>query len=197
MASKKHLVLDDDVYEALKGRKELLGSQLGDLGNAILRERIEEVRVSDMVCKVLLDSGRISLEEYKKAVQDATIRLRDPSRPHAIPVEVLASGETVSGSWEIHSLCSSPTGSFQILEVWARDSLARPMGQHSHEADEYFIALTGTTIITMTRLPFTLTPGAVLRVPSMVVHTATPLTQECHMLAVTLPATKEYSAIRK
>jgi mannose-6-phosphate isomerase-like protein (cupin superfamily) len=192
MASKKHLVLDDDVYEALRDRKLLLGSHLGSLGNSILRNSIAHIHISDAICKSLLESGRISTAEYEEAVKEATRTVQSVRIPRKPPIETLPSGRVVSGSWEIETLSNSPTGSFGILEGWARDSLSRPMGLHTHDADEYLIVISGTTVITMTGLPFTLTKGATLMVPARILHTATPLTNDCHILAITIPATDDF-----
>ena len=191
--TRKHLVLDDDVYEALVGRRDMTGLPIGRIGNSILRTHIAAVLLEDLVGKTLVETGRISQDEYSEVLHQASNELRRSFRPGHVPIETTVDGQLISGSWGISNVFSSPDGSFQILECWARDSLQRPMGQHSHDADEFFIALSGRALFVMRGLPFTLMPGNILQVPAGAEHSAVPLNAECHILAVTVPATAEYS----
>ena len=195
--TRKHLVLEDDVYEALLGRKDLTGLPISRIGNSILRGHIAAVLLEDLVGKRLVENGRISQDEYREVLREATTELRRSFQPGRAPIEASADGRMVSGSWEIENLLRSGDGSFQILECWARDSLQQPMGQHFHDADEYVIALNGRSFFVMGGLPFTLTKGNMLQVPSGAVHSAIPLSADCHLLAVTVPATAEYSVTSK
>lgn len=194
MPTQKHLVLDDDVYGALLGRKDLTGRPISRIGNSILRAHIAAAHLEDLIGKELVETGRISQDEYREVLHQALTELRRSFQPGRAPVEVSADGRMVSGSWEIENRFRSEDGSFQILECWARDSLQQPMGQHTHDADEYLIALNGSTLFVMSGLPFTLVKGNVLQVPARAEHSAVPLDSDCHLLAVTVPATVEYSA---
>ena len=195
--TRKHLVLDDDVHEALVGRRDMTGLPISKIGNSILRAHIAAVLLEDLVGRALVERGRISQDEYSEVLRQASNELRRSFRPGHPPVEATADGELISGSWGVKSVFSSPDGAFQILECWARDSLQQPMGQHSHDADEFFIALSGRALFVMHGLPFTLMPGNTLQVPAGAAHSAVPLNAECHILAVTVPATAEYSASPK
>lgn len=197
MPTRKHLVLEDDVYEALLGRKDMTGLPIGRIGNSILRTHIAAVLLEDLVGKRLVENGHISQDEYREVLREASIELRRSFQPGHIPVETVADGKLVSGSWEINNVFCSPDGSFQVLECWARDSLQQPMGQHSHHADEFFIALSGKALFVMSGLPLTLVPGNMIQVPAMAAHSAIPLTADCYLLAVTVPATADYSATLK
>lgn len=194
MPTRKHLVLDDDVYEALVGRKDMTGFPIGRIGNTILRGHIAAVLLEDLVGQKLIEEGLISRDEYREVLHQASAELRGSSPLGRVPVEIAANGGMVSGSWGISSVFSSPDGSFQILECWARDSLQQPMRQHSHEADEYFIALSGRALFVMSGLPFTLVPRNILQIPAGAAHSAVPLNAECHLIGITVPATDEYSA---
>ena len=197
MPTRKHLVLEDDVYEALLGRKDLTGLPIGRIGNSILRGHIAAVLLEDLAGKRLVENGHISQDEYREVLREASTELRRSFQPGHVPIEAMADGQLVAGSWGIDNVFSSPDGSFQILECWARDSLQQPMEQHSHDAAEFFIALGGRSLFVMSGLPFTLVPGNMLQVPARAAHSAIPLTADCYLLAVTVPATADYSATLK
>jgi hypothetical protein len=55
VSTSKHLVLDDDVHESLKKRKELTGSSIKEIGNSVLRASIENVFLNDIVGKMLIE----------------------------------------------------------------------------------------------------------------------------------------------
>ncbi len=175
----------------------MTGLPIGKLGNAILRSHIASVHLEELLGKKLVESGRVDREEYQEILEGALRELRDAFTPGHAPVEITASGDMVSGSWEIQSLLRPSDGGFQILECWARDALQRPMAQHSHDADEYAIMLGGRSHWVISGTPIVLQKGNVLQIPAEAVHACLPLDRECHMLVVTVPATPEYSTARE
>ena len=193
MPTSKHLVLDNDVYEALLGRKEMTGEPIGRIGNSILRVHIAAALLEDLVGKKLVEAGRLSDAEYADVLHQASEELRRMFHPARVTVEVLKDGTMVAGSWRIQSLQRSEDGSFHLLECWARDALQRPMAQHVHDAHEFLVSMGGRCFVVMGGLPFTLTKGNMLQVPAGAAHSAVPLDAECHLLALTIPATAEYS----
>lgn len=197
MPTQKHLVLDDDVYQALVGRKDMTGLPISRIGNSILRDHIAAVLLEDLVGKQLVEAGRISEDEYREILHRADSELRRTYQPGLAPVDVLGDGRMVSGSWEIENLLRASDDSFQVLECWARDSLQQPMGQHSHDSDEFIITLAGRTLFVLMGLPFTLVKGSVVQIPAGATHSGVPLDSDSHLLAVTVPATDEYSASPK
>lgn len=192
MSTKKHLVLDDDVHEILKQRKELTGSSIKEIGNSALRTVIENVFLGDIVSRILVESGKLSEQEYNRVLEQAAVELRRSHDTVGVPVEKTIRGTLVSGSLETRQLFRRSDGAFQVLECWTRDSRSLPMQAHRHSADEFFIALHGRTIITMSGTPYTLQPLSMLQVPSGVVHSVKPLNADCHMLAILVPAVPEY-----
>jgi mannose-6-phosphate isomerase-like protein (cupin superfamily) len=192
MPTRKHLVLEDDVYEALQGRKELSGLPLGKLGNAILRAHIASAFLENSVGQRLVEMGRVTAEEYRDILDQAARNLRRSFVPRMPPIERTGSGEMLAGSWSIQNVFAPPGGAFQILEAWARDSLQQAMGQHSHASDEYVIALGGKTLFVMSGAPCTLRKNGVFEVPAGVIHSATPLDADSHLVVVVIPAAPEY-----
>ena len=195
--SKKHLVLDEDVYAALVRRKRFLGTRIGAMGNSILRNHIADTHLKDLICRQLISSGRISEDDYNQALQEATAQIRRSWRRTStvIPVTHVSSGRMIAGSWEIEDITHPEDRTFQLLECWARDSRHQPMAEHSHEAEEYFVMLSGRALFIMQGQPITITKGNILQIPSNIPHTATPLDEDCHLLALTVPATVEYAAV--
>jgi len=192
MSAKKHLVLDDDVHEILKERKELTGSSIKEIGNSVLRTSIESVFLGDIVARILVEKHKLSEDEYNRALVQASAELRQSQANVRVPVEPTSKGTLVAGSFETRQIFRRSDGAFQVLETWARDSRCLPMQAHRHTADEFFIVFHGRVIITMNGTPYTLGPLNVLQVPAGVVHSVKPLDADCHMLAILVPAVPEY-----
>jgi len=192
VAPRKHLVLDEDIHEALSDRREMTGLPISQIGNAILRAHIGSTSLEQLLRERLIESGQITAEEYEQVLEDVERRLREEYRPGAAPIERVAPGQFIAGSWEIVNLLECPTGAFQLLEVWARDALQHPMTQHAHEADEYIISLAGRCLVAIGGIPFTMTKGCVLQIPSGAPHSSTPMDSECHLLVIVAPAAPEY-----
>ena len=192
MPTRKHLVLEDDVYQALVGRTQLSGQPIGKLGNAILRAHIGSALLESYVGRKLVEMGRVTEEEYRDVLDSATQALRRSFLPVSPPIHRGDGDLMIAGSWVIQNLFSPPEGAFQLLEVWAEDDLQRSMGQHAHEADEYVIGVGGKTMFVMNGIPCTLRQGNVIEIPAGVVHSATPLGADSHMLVVVVPAVPEY-----
>lgn len=194
MTPRKHLVLDEDVHEALSHRRDMTGLPISQIGNAIVRAHIAASLAEDLFGAELVKMGRVTKEEYRQLLEKTHRKLRDEFRPGTAGIERTARGRFTAGSWEIQNLWESPVGAFQLLEVWARDTLQRPITQHTHTADEYLVSLAGRCFVVLGGIPFTLTAGSVLRIPAGAAHTATPLDEQCHLLTVVVPAVAEYSA---
>ena len=192
MPKQKHLVLDNDVHEILKERKELTGSSIKEIGNSVLRTSIESVFLGDIVGRILAKKGKVSEDDYSRALEEASAELRQSQTNIRVPVEPTSKGTLIAGSLETRQLFRRSDGAFQILECWTRDSLKLPMQAHRHAADEFFIVLHGRIIITMSGTPYTLGSLNMLQVPADVIHSVKPLDPDCHFLAVLSPAVPEY-----
>ncbi len=189
MTTKKHLVLDDDVHEALEERKELTGSAIKEIGNSVLRACLESVFLGDMLGSILVKQGLVSQDDYEQAIDQASAKLTKPSK---LPIQRTAKGTVVAGSWESRQLFQRSDGAFQILELWTKDSRQLPIQQHRHPGDEFLVLLKGRAILTMSGLPYTLGPLNMLQVPAGVVHSLKPCACDCHLLCILSPAVSEW-----
>ena len=192
MSTKKHLVLDDDVHEILKERKEFTGSSIKEIGNSVLRTSVENVFLGDIVGRILVEKGKVSEDDYSQALGQAFAELGQSQASTRVPVEPTSKGTLVAGSWETRQIFRRSDGAFQVLECWTRDSRQLPMQAHRHAADEFFITLQGRIIITMNGTPHTLGALNMLQGPAGVVHSVKPLDPDCHLLTILSPAVPEY-----
>jgi quercetin dioxygenase-like cupin family protein len=192
MSTKKHLVLDDDVHEVLKEKKELIGSSIKEIGNSVLRTSLRNVFLGDILGRTLVEEGLVSEDGFAHALEEASAELRTAQAKLKVAIDTTKKGTLVSGSLETRQLFRRSDGAFQVLECWTRDSRGLPMEAHSHAANAFFIMLQGRMLVTMTGIPYALRPLNVLQVPSGVVHSVKPLDADCHMLAVLIPAVPEY-----
>lgn len=192
MSARKHLVLDDDVHKVLKETKELTGSSIKEIGNSVLRTSVENVFLRDIVGRILVKNGKLSEDDYTRAVEQAAAELEQSHANVRVPIERTSRGTLVAGSWETRQLFRRSDDTFQVLECWTRDSRKAPMQAHRHSADEFFIMLQGRISVTMSGTPYTLSALNILQVPSSVVHSVKPLDTDCHMLTVLVPAVPEY-----
>ncbi len=192
MSKQKHLVLDDDVHEILSERKQLTGSSIKEIGNSVLRDSMESVFLGDIVGRILVENGKVSENDYSRALNQASTKLRQSRAIIRIPVETTSKGTLIAGSLETRQLFRRSDSAFQVLECWARDSMGLPMDAHRHAADEFFIVLQGKMLVTMAGTAYTMRPLNILQVPSGVVHSVKPLDPDCHFLTVLVPAVPEY-----
>jgi mannose-6-phosphate isomerase-like protein (cupin superfamily) len=193
VAPTKHLVLDEDVHKALIQRREMTGLPIGHIGNAILRGHIAASLLESLLEQQLIEKGFITTDQYQEVLKQVDRELRDRVSPGTTPIERSPQGTFLSGSWETQTLFEDPVGSFQLLEIWARDALRQPMTQHAHDSDEYVIALAGRSFFVMNGVPFTLTKGNVAQIPANIAHSAIPMDPECHLLVLVAPAISEFS----
>jgi mannose-6-phosphate isomerase-like protein (cupin superfamily) len=194
MTTRKHLVLDDDVHEALTLRRDMMGFPIKQIGNGILRSHISASLFTEFLGEKLTEMGCVTKEQFQDVLQHVDRRLKDERRAGAPPLTRLPNGHFVSGSWEIKTLFEDPVGSFQLLEAWARDGFQNSMTQHIHDSEEYLIALSGRCFVVMGGTPFTLTSPSGLRISAGAPHSATPLDRECRIAILVTPSVPEYAS---
>jgi mannose-6-phosphate isomerase-like protein (cupin superfamily) len=192
MANRKHLVLDDDVYESLVKRRSLTGVPMGAIGNGILRSHIASRRIEQLVGEYLVSAGKVSPAEYEEALLAASENLRRASATAPLLLTQGDDGVLTTGSWSIRSLLCPPERTFQLLEAWARDSCERSTEQHTHNADEYIVLVEGRALCVLNGLPCTLQKGTVLHIPAGAIHTMLPVGRECHLLILVIPSVPEF-----
>ncbi len=193
MASKKHLVLEDDVYLKLKRRKTQTKLSVKAIGNSILRRALSRPPLPEAIGDKLVKMGKVSKEEYEQAVTEA---IKDSQKIPAHVSEIIKPTDRntfVAGSWEFKELCRSQDGAFQVLECWARDETKTFVQPHSHSEFEYFIVVAGRVQFESEMGNQVLTPTDSLCIPPERLHSNAPLTKDTRALVVSMPAMLELS----
>jgi mannose-6-phosphate isomerase-like protein (cupin superfamily) len=186
--TKKHLVLEDDVYLKLKKRKAHTSLSEKAIGNALLRSSLSRALLPDIIGQKLVESHKITQGEFTQAVEAALYELQEAAHPFAKIIKRTKTGSLVSGSWEFSECARSKDGAFQILECWARDSRNRAMPCHVHEETEIAVVVSGKVEIRLEGMIKILGPGESLSIPSQQIHTSAPLTTDTRLLMISTPA---------
>jgi len=187
--AKKHLVLDHDVYLRLQKRKKATGIAQQSLGNMILRSVLSQPNLLiEVVGRKLADSGAIQLEEYNEAVLSAIRDIRQAATEGSTLLETGPGNTLVSGSWEVRPLYRSPDGSFQVVEVGARNARKKPIAYHVHSEDEYMLVLSGSVLLEDTGRHMLLDSGSCCRIQRGSIHSAVPLGEDVQALTTFVPA---------
>jgi mannose-6-phosphate isomerase-like protein (cupin superfamily) len=172
----------------------MMGFPISQIGNGILRSHISASLFTEFLGEKLIESGCVTEEQFQYILEHVDRRLRNEQVAGAPPLTRLPNGHLISGSWEMETLFEDPMGAFQLMEAWARDGFQNSMTQHTHDAEQYLIALSGRCLVVMGGTPFTLTSSNGLRVSAGVPHSATPLDKECRIAILVTPALPEYSS---
>jgi len=192
MSPQKHLVLDDDVHATLCTKKASSGLPIKEIGNSMLRPCVTDGLLTSLVGRLLVEQGHVSADEYRSLLDSAARTVRKTQLQAEALIEATAKGKFVSGSWEIATIVTADDGSFQLLECWARDAHRLPMEEHHHDADEFFVALAGRSLMTVRGTAHVLGPQSSLQVPAGCIHHAVPLDDSAHLLALLVPALPEF-----
>ena len=193
MASKKHLVLDDDVYLKLKRRKIRTKLTVKAIGNSILRRALSHPSLLDVIGVKLMEKGKLSSKEYDQVVAEVLLEIHKPPAHVSEIIEPTGKQTYVSGSWEFKELHRSQDGAFQVLECWAKDEKRILVKPHSHSEFEYFIVVTGRAQIELEKGSEVLGPTEILCIPPERIHSNAPLTKDTHVLVVSIPAMLDLS----
>jgi len=187
--AKKHLVLDYDVHLRLKSRKRSTGIPQQSIGNMILRSVLSQPDLLiDAVGKKLADLGTIEPEEYSNIVRDAIQRIERTAAEGSTLVAAGSEDMLVAGSWKIRPLYRCPDGSFQVIEVMARNARKEPISYHIHNEDEYMLVLAGCVMLEDTGRHLLLDCGSSCRIQHGSAHSATPLGGDVRALVTFVPA---------
>lgn len=192
MTTRKHLVLDDDVYLKLKRRKARSKFSAKAIGNSLLRSALSHPSLFEVIGRVLVDMEKLSPEEYKQVVAEAERQIQVV--PHRVS-EVMKVSERktfISGSWEWKEIWKSPDEGFQVLECWARDKKKVSIPAHYHREREFVIVLAGRVNIQTETESHILEPGGFFCISPDLMHSAAPLTADARAVAISVPASKEY-----
>ena len=184
MNSRKHLVLDGDVHEALSRQKALTRLPLKEIGNSILRSHSADLLMATIIGNLLVAEDLVTSAEYQELMDRAAGKVQQSFTDSSVLLEPKAGDSLTIGSWEIANILTSAKGTFQIMEYWARDTFRTPIPGHHHEGDEFLVSLRGRTIVTLRGTSHILGPKNMLQIPAGCTHSATPLDDTVHLIAI-------------
>lgn len=185
----QHLVLEDDVHKALKARKKTTGITVKEIGNSALRAALSLPTLEDLVIDKLVETKKISREDYERATAQADKDLRAAyKRAFEAAVPVAPQRWTI-GSWELAELYRDPQGKCLVMDSRACDGSKTPtpvlVYDHSHA---WGIVIEGRIRMAVAGEERSYGPGEVIHVPPGTPHTSAPLTRTTRALLVSSPA---------
>ncbi len=188
MASKKHLVLDDDVYLKLSRRKARTKLPAKTIGNSILRSVLSRPHLPDAIGERLVKMGKVTREEYEWALEESIKEVEKvPTRISEI-IDTTDRRTYTSGSWEFQELWRSPDAAIAIIECWARDAKSKPMRSHFHAENELLIVTQGRVQVQTETQTEALNAGESFSLPGGHIHSNGPLSDDARMFVITMPA---------
>ena len=188
MASKKHLVLDDDVYLKLSRQKARTNLAAKTIGNSILRSVLSRPRLSDAIGERLVKMGKVTPEEYERVLKES-IKEVEKAPPHVSEIIDTTDHRTfTSGSWEFQERWRSPDAAIAVVECWARDAKCTPMTSHYHAESEFLIVTRGRVQVQTETQTEVLQAGESFSLPEGHIHSNGPLSDDARMFVITTPA---------
>ena len=187
MKSKKHLVLDDDVYLKLRRRKARTKLSEKAIGNSILRRVLSQQPLLEAIGEKLIEMGKVTMEEFDQATADAIRQVQKVPAHFSDIVEATDQRTFITGGWEFRELFISQDRTFQVLEYWARDDKKVHQKPHCHAESQYFLVLAGRVEIQSEEESQILAPTEFLGIAPETVHSSTPLSNDARMLVVNTP----------
>lgn len=188
----QHLVLDDDVHVALKRRKKDTGVTVREIGNSALRAALSVSTHRDLTVENLIATGKITRDDYDRAVASAAHALRAMYKPIQAMLAAAPERTYVCGSWEARDLVRAADGSYQVVEAWAKDvkqKVPQAWSEGQHDVD--VVVLKGKVCLETEQGPHTFGPLDSLHCPADQAFRATPVTRTTRMIVVFSPALPE------
>lgn len=192
MRANKHLVLATDVHQKLKRKKQQTGLTLTEIGNSILRSVLSRPSFGEVIGQKLVESGKISLADYKQVIADVAKEVQGIADPFADLVDATPQETLIVGSWEGKEIYKSPDGSYQLLEWWARDTQKVPARAHYHDQEGTIVVLSGEVMVEVECEKLTLGPMNSIYIPLHEAHSKTPLTDDARVLLINKPTWPDY-----
>jgi mannose-6-phosphate isomerase-like protein (cupin superfamily) len=191
----KHLVLDDDVHRSLRKKKRETGVNVQDIGNALLRSVLERPVVAQLIGKKLVESGKLTEEEFDRLLNASTREASAVVSDVASLVRTTKRSTVAVGSWELQELYVSEDDSFQILKAWSKDRRSKPFPAHRHESEAIFVVLSGKLLVTLSDEAVVLSAADAHHVPSGEPHAITPIERDTLVLVIVFPPEHSYRAV--
>lgn len=183
----QHLVLDDDVHKALKARKKRFGITVKEFGNSALRAALRIPTRQELIVEKLVESGKITRQDYEQAVAAATRDLKAGRTNEAITPPPDGTSITV-GSWRGQTIHLDPDGRYTLFFHRAGDGKKTLSTPHEHsEAHSWALVLQGKVLWRIGGEERVLRPGEAVHIPPGVPHNSAPLTRSTTMLMLMSP----------
>ena len=183
MATKKHLVLDHDVYLRLCKRKRDTGLPLTKIGNAILRTCLDHTaqRV-DLLREVMFEAGKLTREEFDELLAKTADVARQWSTNGDELLQAAIRDSAQAGNWAMSVDYRASNGTLMVVECWVRDRRKRPVKSHYHHDDEHVLVLNGSVLYQVREQQHILHTQNTLYIPGGVAHAVTPLSDDARLL---------------
>jgi len=183
MATKKHLVLDHDVYLRLRKRKRETGLPVTTIGNAILRTCLDHTaqRV-DLLQKIMSDAGMLTPDEFYELLAKTADISRQWSSDGDELLQAAIRDPAEAGNWAISVDYQASNGALMVVECWVQDRRKRPVEAHYHHDDEHVLVLNGSVLYQVKGEQHILHIRDTLCIPGGTVHAAIPLSDDARML---------------
>ncbi len=185
----QHLVLDDDVHKALKARKKKVGITVKEIGNSALRAALAIPTKEELIVEKLVETGKLSHEDYARAVSEAEAHVRAAQRKAIEAFRPVPGSKTVSvGSWTVREIFRSEDDSFAVFEHCARDEKKVTPPMHYHlESHVWAVVLQGKVLARTEKEERVLGPYEWTHYPPGVAHCSAPLTRDTCVLGIVSP----------
>ncbi|QAA75963.1 MAG: hypothetical protein BIP78_0195 [Candidatus Bipolaricaulis sibiricus] len=185
----QHLVLDDDVHRALKARKKQVGITVKEIGNSALRAALALPTLDEMIVEKLVETGKITPDDYDAAVAAAQAHLRAAQRKAIELFRPAPGSKSVSvGSWTVREIYRSKDDSYAVFEHRARDGrrIAPPLHYHT-ESHVWGIVLSGKILARTAQEERVLGVHEWTYYPPGVAHCSAPLTRDTCVVSIVAP----------
>ena len=187
----QHLVLDEDVHKALKGRKKKTSTTVKEIGNSALRAALSIPTKEELVVQKLVETGKITREDYEAAKATAIKAVKVAHKSAAEIASPQSESETwVMGSWGVREAYLSSDGRVQMLDMWARDAKKGAMGPIAHdESDVWATVIQGKVLLEIGGETRLLTEHESVHISPGTLHASTPLTRATRVAVLVVPPT--------
>lgn len=183
MATKKHLVLDYDVYLRLNKRKRETGLPASTIGNAILRTCLDHTaqRV-DLLREVMSEAGKITRDEFDEFLAKTAVLSRELSADGDELLQTATKEPIEAGSWMMRVNYQASDGALVVVECWVHDRRKRPVKSYYHNDGVHVLVLNGSVLYQIMGDQHILHARDTLYIPGGAVHAATPLSDDARLL---------------
>jgi len=188
MVSKKHLVLDDDVYLKLNRRKARTKLAAKTIGNSILRSVLSRPHLPDVIGQRLIKMEKVTPEEYERVLEESKREVEKVPTHVSEIIDTTDQRTFTAGSWQFQERWRSSDAAIAVVECWARDGKCTPMKSHYHAESEFLIVTRGRVQVQTEEQTEVLDVGESFSLSAGHIHSNGPLSDDARMFVITVPA---------